>query len=120
LYVQKMDNSLPAAIGTKKKQMRNNFVSPQKDFLLKWPQTEAYLISAVEKELGLEKKKAFIKIIRKQSVHNNSYLETIKSLTPVQAGIGTDWLNQIVAGITGHCFSEIQTQRKKDKEDFCK
>jgi hypothetical protein len=121
LFVQKMDNSLPAAaIGTKKKQIRNNFVSSQKDFLLKWPQTEAYLISAVEKELGLEKKKAFIKIIRKQLVHNNSYLETIKSLTPVQAGIGTDWLNQIVAGITGHCFSEIQTQRKKDKEDSCK
>lgn len=110
LFVEKTEDSLTAAVRTKKKQIPGNFVSLQKELLLKWPQIKACLSSAAAEEFGFEKKEAFMRIIQKQSVRNDSYLDTVKSLTPAQARIGSNWLGQIVTGIAGHCFP--QTKKK--------
>ena len=115
LFVQKMETSLPAAEELKKKRLPDNFTRIQKEFLSKWPQIEEYLSMAVEKKLGLKKKETFIKIIQNKALCNNSYLEAIKSLTKVEVKIGSDWLNQIVKGITGHCFTKINILRQKEK-----
>ncbi|MGV8058628.1 MAG: hypothetical protein AB2L12_11475 [Smithellaceae bacterium] len=114
LFVSAMETSLPAMAKAKKKSMSDNYVYIQRELLSKWPQIEAYLNSAVEENLGLKKKEAFIKIIQKKSALNNSYLETIKLLTPVAARTGADWLEQIITGITGHCFPETNALRKKE------
>ncbi len=103
-FVRARETALPAAAAVKKKSLPDNLVRTQRELLLKWPQIEAYLCSAVEEKLGLKKREAFIKIIQKKSSRNHSYLEAIKSLPPAQAKIGSDWLNQVVAGITGRCF----------------
>jgi bifunctional UDP-N-acetylglucosamine pyrophosphorylase / glucosamine-1-phosphate N-acetyltransferase len=115
LFVQKMETSLSAAEGIKKKGLPDNFTRTQKGFLAKWPQIEDYLSRAVEKKLGLKKRDAFIKIIQNKVGCNNSYLEAIKSLTRMEIQIGSDWLNQIVTGITGHCFPKINMLRQKEK-----
>lgn len=111
LFVSAMEASLPASVQRNKKRLPDNVVRRQRDLLFKWPQIEAHLCSAVEEELGPKKKESFIKIIQKQSAHNNSYLEAIKSLTPSEAKIGSDWLNQIVTGITGHCLPKTDALR---------
>ena len=111
LFVSAMETSLPAAAQRKKKSLPDNFARTKRELLLMWPQIEAHLCSAVEEGLGLKKKEAFIKIIQKQSACNNSYLESIKSLTPAGAKNGSDWLNQVVTGITRHCFPKMNALR---------
>lgn len=112
LFVQKMETTFPEAVERKQKRLSDRL---QKELLLKWPQMDVYLNSAVEEKLGLKKKDAFKKIIQDNATRNNSYLETIKSLTPFEAKIGSDWLNQIVAGIIKHCFPKVNILRPKEK-----
>ncbi len=111
LFVSLMETSLPAAAQRNKKSLPDNFVRTQRELLSKWPLIEEHLISTVEEGLGLKKKEAFIKTIQIKSDSNHSYLEAIKSLTPAQAMIGSDWLNQVVGGITGNCFPKAKARQ---------
>ena len=80
---------------------------------------EEYLSAADVEKLGLKEKESFIKIIRNKSAGNISYLEAIKSLSPAEAKTGTDWLQRITSGVTGHCFPEMKTLRR-EKSGFHK
>jgi bifunctional UDP-N-acetylglucosamine pyrophosphorylase / glucosamine-1-phosphate N-acetyltransferase len=109
LFLSATATSLPAASGRRKKSRPDNSGFTIRELLLKWPQTEAYLCSAAEEGLGRKKKEAFVKIIQRELARNNSYLEAITSLTAAQYMIGSDWLHQVVDGITGHCFQKTRT-----------
>jgi hypothetical protein len=111
-FAEKMETSLSGPLRQKKNAPSADFIrAPKEFFLLQWPQIEAYLATADVENMGQKQKQDFLKIIRKSLKRNKSYLETIKFLTPAEAKAGTDWLQQIVDGITRHCFFPPKKKR---------
>ncbi len=111
LFVSAMETSLLASQVRRKRSLPGNSDSKRRELLSIWPQIEEHLSTKAEEGLGLKKKEAFKKIIQKKSDSNNSYLEAIKSLAPDQAAIGSDWLNEVINGIAGYCFSKMDAHR---------
>ncbi len=111
LFVSAMETFLPAARAGRKKELPGNNDYKRRELLSTWPQIDEHLNSKVEEELGLKKKKAFKKIIQKKSDSNHSYLEAIKSLTPDQAKIGSEWLSEVINSIARYCSSKTDVHR---------
>jgi hypothetical protein len=115
LFAQNLENSIALGPKKMKRGLSDSVWRTQKLFLQNWPQMEAYLSCNNEEKIGLRKRESFVKTIQRQADKGNSYLETIQSLTPAQTREGTDWLNDIVVGVTTGCLKKFRASRQEDK-----
>jgi hypothetical protein len=113
LFAQNLDNSM--ASGTSRKYHVDKVQRTRKQFSHNWPKMEAYLSGGNEEKTGLKKRDSFVKIMQSLSGKNNSYLDAIRLLTPVQAQKGTDWLQDITDNIITGCINNFHALKQKEK-----
>ena len=103
-FALKAESSSVMDAGKKKKHLTASVIRSQKELLWKWPLMEKYFRSGQEAKIGLQKKDAFLDIIQSRLSGYNSYLSMIKGLTPAEAKIGSDWLNEIITVTIEQCL----------------
>ena len=116
LFAQSIETSMNVITKKMEKIYPVSLSYAQKQFLQDWPRMEEYLSGNNEERIGLKKRDSFVKIMQRLSKKGNSYLESIRLLTPVQTREGTDWLRGIIKDITTECANNnTGSSRRKEK-----
>jgi hypothetical protein len=111
LSTEKMESSVPG----REKSPANDIGRIKNDILLNWPQMAAYLSAVDGDALGCRERQAFLKILHRRLLRNNSYLEVINSLTPTEAKSGTAWLHRVVDAVVDNCLAKTKTMHPDKK-----
>jgi hypothetical protein len=74
---------------------------------------EKCLRSGHEAKIGFKKKEAFMEIVQSKHSGCDSYLTTIKGLTPAEAKIGSDWLNEVITVTIEQCLKKAGSVKNK-------
>ncbi|KQC08220.1 MAG: hypothetical protein APR62_05145 [Smithella sp. SDB] len=105
LFAQSIETSMNLVTKKMEKIYPVSLSRAQKQFLQDWPRMEEYLSGNYEEKIGLKKRDSFVKIMQRLSKKGNSYLESIRLLTPAQTQEGMDWLRSIIKNIIAECIN---------------
>lgn len=114
LFAEKMEASLALLSHMNDRRKRERLAARQRELLTNWPTIEDILSSGRENAIGTEARKNFLDRIQQKSIGGDcDYIQTIQSLDPQTARMGTAWLQEVVETLTRQALAHLPSCRKE-------
>ncbi len=111
---EKMEISMASGEKIPDKRRQKTLLKQKKEFHANWPEIETCFKSGHEKEIDEKNRDDFIRMVyRKLKKEEKDYLKFIKNLDKREAIMGTQWLQNIVDGLTGYSLSHLPSLREQ-------